>query len=109
MTAVSATVADVVESALLGTPIHPKLPELLPKLAALEEALLVNDPKMPGHLKEIHKYLIGFEELSHLLSEDQIAVILEGQQRKLGVMLTEETKVKTSKGRALKKVTAEDL
>ena len=73
-------------------PEHPKLQELLPKLDALEKSLLSADPLMPTHLKEIHKYLIQFEELAHLLTEDQIAVILEAQQKKLGIILAEETK-----------------
>lgn len=71
---------------------HPKLEEFLPKLDMLEKSLLANDPKMPGHLREIHAYLIQYEELAHLLSEEQIAVILDGQQKKLGVILAEETK-----------------
>lgn len=86
---------------------HPKLKELLPKLDALEAALLAADPKFPTHLKEIHGYLIQYEELAHLLSEQQIAIILEGQQKKLGVILAEET-TKT-KGSKAKGVTADDL
>lgn len=90
---------------------HPKLRELLPKLAQLEQALLSADPKFPTHLREIHKYLIGFEELAHLLSEDQIAVILDAQQRKVGIVLATETKKGTGKGSSknLKGVTADDL
>lgn len=86
---------------------HPKLKELLPKLDALEQALLAADPKFPTHLKEIHGYLIQFEELAHLLTEQQIAVILEGQQKKLGIILAQET-TKT-KGAKAKGVTADDL
>lgn len=87
---------------------HPKLKELLPKLDALAAALVAKDPKMPTHLKEIHKYLIQFEELSHLLSEEKIAVILQGQQVQVGVVLAAETKAKEKKGKA-EKVTADDL
>lgn len=92
-------------------PTHPKLAELLPKLDALQAALLAADPKMPQHLREIHNYLIQFEELAHLLKEDQIAVILSAQQKKLGIMLAEETKKGTGGGsRAkVKGVTADDL
>lgn len=93
------------------TPTHPKLAELLPKLAALEAALLAADPQMPVHLKEIHRYLIQYEELAHLLSEEQIAVILEGQQRRVGIVLAQETKKGTgnSSSKNLKGVTADDL
>ena len=88
---------------------HPKLLELLPKLDALEKSLLTADPMMPVHLKEVHKYLIQFEELSHLLTEDQISIILEGQQKKLGVLLAAET-AKTKGSTKIKGgVTADDL
>lgn len=86
---------------------HPKLLELLPKLKTLEDALLAADPKFPNHLKEIHKYLIQYEELAHLLSEDQIATILEAQQKKVGIVLAAET-TKT-KGARAKGVTADEL
>lgn len=91
------------------TPDHPKLLELLPKLEALEQALLSSDPKMPGHLKEIHKYLIQFEELAHLLTEDQIAIILDGQQRQVGIKLADETKTKSKTGKIKGGVGAADL
>lgn len=93
------------------TPKHPKLLELEPKLAALEAALLAADPKMPTHLREIHSYLIQFEELAHLLTEDQIAIILDAQQRKVGIILAEETKKGRGPNAKGKKetVTADDL
>lgn len=88
---------------------HPKLLELLPKLKSLEDALLTKDPKMNEHLKEIHTYLIQFEELSHLLKEEQIAVILGAQQMKLGIILANETK-KTGGGKVKAgKISAEEL
>lgn len=88
---------------------HPKLLELLPKLSALETALLAKDPKMPEHLREIHKYLIQFEELAHLLNEEQIAVILRGNQVQTGVILAAETtKTRGNKVKA-GKIDASDL
>jgi hypothetical protein len=89
---------------------HPKLAELESKLSTLEQSLLSQDPQMPNHLKEIHKYLIQFEELSHLLTEEQIAIILDAQQRRVGVILAAETKSKKNGGgKGLKNVTADDL
>lgn len=87
---------------------HPKLAELLPKLDTLKKSLDDKDPKMPQHLKEIHKYLIQFEELAHLLSEEQIAIILSGQQIQVGVVLAAETKAKEKKG-SKDKISADDL
>lgn len=99
------------EAVKQSPPLHPKLAELLPKLKQLEDALLASDPQMPVHLKEIHKYLIQYEELAHLLSEEQIAVILEGQQRRVGIILATETRKGTggSSAKNLKGVTADDL
>jgi len=86
------------------------LEETLEKIEQLKAALLAKDPAMPGHLRAIHRNLVQYEELSHLLTEDQIATILDGAQRKLGIILAEETtKTKGSKGKSLKGVTAEDL
>lgn len=89
---------------------HPKLKELLPKIDALGAALVANDPKMPTHLKEIHTYLIQFEELAHLLSEEQIAVILSAQQKKLGIILADETKNnKGNSSKSKKSFSADEL
>lgn len=79
---------------------------LLPKLTALEQALLDRDPKMPTHLREIHKSLVQYEELSHLLTEEQIGIIVSAQCQQVSVTLAQETKA--SKG-SKKKVTADDL
>lgn len=84
---------------------------LLPKIAALEQALVDKDPKMPEHLRSIHKALIQYEELSHLLTEEQLGTIIAAQSQKLGVVLAEETKASKGKSSAaaLKKITADDL
>jgi hypothetical protein len=68
------------------------LEEISTKIEKLQELLLTSDPKMPEHLRAIHRTLIQYEELSHLLKEDQIAVLIEAAGKKLGVMLAEETK-----------------
>jgi hypothetical protein len=90
-------------------PEHPQLKELLPKMQKLEAALLANDPQMANYLKDIHKHLIQYEELAHLLSEDQIAVILEGQQKKIGVILAAETTKSKQSTKIKGGITADDL
>lgn len=91
-------------------PPHPQMAGVLEKIENLRLSLATADPKMPEHLKAIHRTLIQYEELSHLLTEDQIAVVLDGAQRKLGVILAAETTAtKPGKGKGLKNVTAEDL
>lgn len=64
----------------LHAPGNPQYDACLTRLAALEEALLSQDPLMKGHLKEIHKLLISHEELVHLLSDEQISQIMAAQQ-----------------------------
>lgn len=58
----------------------PQLDSLLQRLSYLETALNEQDPMMRNHLKEIHSTLIQHEELVHLLDDEQIAIIMQGQQ-----------------------------
>jgi hypothetical protein len=58
----------------------PQQEQLLHRLASLEAALTAQDPEMKNHLREIHKLMIGHEELVHFLSDEQIAVIMNSQQ-----------------------------
>lgn len=89
---------------------NPALEEISIKIQKLQDLLLASDPKMPEHLRAIHRTLVQYEELSHLLSEDQIAIILEGAQKKLGMILADETRNSKSKTSSkLKGVTADDL
>jgi len=95
---------------MTSIPTHPQMPSVLEKIEILRISLLTADPKMPEHLKAIHRTLVQYEELSHLLSEEQIATILDGAQRKLGIILAAETTAtKPGKGKGLKNVSAEDL
>lgn len=90
---------------------NPQVDKMNALLTQLEQALVDKDPKMPNHLREIHKHLIQFEELSHLLTEEQIGVIITAQAGKLNVVLAEETKKSKGKSSAssLKGISADDL
>lgn len=89
---------------------HPQLAETIKKIDALQSALLANDPKIGDHLRAIHSHLSRFEEVTHLLPEEQITVLMDAAQRKLGLILAAETtKTKGSGGKSLKGVTADDL
>lgn len=77
------------------------------RLTALEQALLAQDPQMPTHLKAIHKQLIEFPELVHLLKPEDWGKILQAQQQYTKVKLVEESAAK--KAAAKKKVQLEDL
>jgi hypothetical protein len=79
------------------TPQTPQEVSIKQKLADLEAALLSQDPLMKQHLKEIHAMLIKYEELVHLLSEDEIGKIVQGQQ-----IITQTTLVAAVTGKGAK-------
>lgn len=71
---------ETTEAAEIPVPQTPQMESLLQRLGYLEDALQQQDPLMRNHLKEIHATLIQHEELVHLLSTEQIATIMQGQQ-----------------------------
>ncbi len=75
----------------------PQHQQLLERLSFLENALLSQDPMMPKHLAEIHKLLISYEELAHLLSEDEIAKIMQAQQVQTNTTLVAAVTAKAKK------------
>jgi len=92
------------------TPSNPKMQETVQKIADLRAAIDADDPMFATHLRAIHNNLIKYEELAMLLSEAQIAVIINGAEKKLGIVLAAETTgTKPGKGKSLKNVSAADL
>lgn len=49
--------------------------------------LRTNDPLIGGHLQAIHKELNQYEELNHLLTDDQIRDIIRAQTQVTGTIL----------------------
>lgn len=81
------------------------------RLALIKEKLLQQDPMLPVHLAAIHNSLIQYEELVHLLSNDEISSLVAGQSKHVGVKLTQEI-IKTKKsvlGPRIPKTTVDDL
>jgi hypothetical protein len=68
------------EETTTNTERTPQQDQIQQRLSYLEQALLEQDPRMKDHLKEIHRLLITHEELVHLLSEEEIGKIMQGQQ-----------------------------
>lgn len=68
------------EESDVTVPMSPQQEQILQRLSFLEQALNDQDPRMKDHLKEIHKLLITHEELVHVLSEEEIGKIMQGQQ-----------------------------
>jgi len=81
------------------------------KISELKSHLERNDPKIAGHLKEIHANLSKYEELVHLLSDEQIREIIVAQKSVTGTMLVQ--KVQKASPATLTKqakmIKAEDL
>jgi hypothetical protein len=81
------------------------------RIANLEQAMLKQDPLLAGHCKAIHTELTKYEELVHLLDDDQIRQIIVAQTQVTGTILV--TKVKKASEASINKqakgIKAEDL
>jgi hypothetical protein len=95
----------------LSTEDNPIVNAVFQKISDLQTLMLKNDPQLPGHLKAIHGTLSQYEEIVHLLSEDQIRQMIQAQKQATGTMLIQ--KVATSSKQSLTKqargITADDL
>lgn len=81
------------------------------KISELRVQLEANDPKIAGHISVIHTDLNKYEELVHLLSDEQIREIIAAQKGVTGTMLVQKVQ-KTSVAsltRQAKSIKAEDL
>mgnify|MGYP003533419771 FL=1 len=67
------------------------------RIAHIAANLIQQDPLLPTHLAAIHSSLIQYEELVHLLSDEEIKTFVAGNVRHSGIKLNEEiTKAKKS-------------
>lgn len=85
-----------------------KLIEVAGRINDLQKALLQKDDQFGTHLKAIHKTLQQYDDLPHLLSDDQIRTIFEGYK---AYRSAEMVKKIASKGKTGGKrtVTADDI
>lgn len=77
------------------------------KISAIGEKLTQADPMLPIHLANIHRSLKQYEELVHLLSDEEIRILVTGQRQHAKVELVKATTAK--RGKPLSRTTAEDL
>lgn len=82
------------------------LMEVRGKIQQIQAALLQQDPLLPIHLGAIHKQLIKHEELVHLLSDEEITVLVAGQKKHANVQLVKEVAKSRTK---IPKTTVDDL
>jgi len=87
--------------------------EFLQKLSELEEKLRAAAPGYETLLYTIHKQLSGDEQLVHMLSDEQIGVIVAALTKRKQIVLADIGKKVTSStkvgGKRLKDFTLEDL
>lgn len=87
--------------------------QILQRMGELKQMLVANDPRMGLELTRIHKNLQESPELLHVLTDEQIATIVQTQSRvsQIAIVSTAAKKSpsKTSTGKRLKDVTLEDI
>jgi hypothetical protein len=88
------------------TPDHPIF-AVLERMNAIEEKMAQNDPEISTHLKSIWQHLQQYEELAHLLTPEQLGVLMRGMQKHTTIQLVVDTPSKG--GRAKRKPTVDDL
>lgn len=93
------TEVDVVEFAKL---------DVLGRLQSLETTLKTADPQIPVHLNQIHKTLLQYEELVHLLKDSEIKILMDAMQTYRRVELVKEA-VSSRGKKALNKTTVDDI
>ena len=83
------------------TEINPIYLSFYASLNHLKERLHDIDPELPDHMRSIHKSLRTYDELAHLLSDDEIRTILQSEKKHTGIELVKAT-AKKPKGKAAK-------
>lgn len=84
--------------------------EIKTKLDDLKEALLESHPRMPLLLRDIHSTLKAQPEQVTLMTESEIAIIIEGLKKQTNTHITQSAKKSSTKKATLKStLNAEDL
>lgn len=73
------------------------------RIEEMHSKMLEQDPLLPVHLSAIHGALIQYEELVHLLKDDEIKKLVAAQAKHVGVVLHQET-TKASKATVAKRI-----
>ena len=82
--------------------------EVKEKLAALEVAMLEDTPTMPTLLRDIHRQLKSDDTLVTLLSEEEIAILVNGLKQQTRTVIATKA-VKKGGTKAMSKITVDDL
>ena len=73
---------------------------ILLKISELSTALETNNPDISSYVKAIHKNLLQFPELVHILQPSQVVTIVKGIELVNGEKIAEEAKPKVRATRA---------
>ena len=84
---------------------------ILSKIAELSQAIEENNPSIATYVKDIHRNLLQFPELVHILQPEQVQAIVKGIEQVNGEKIAEEAKPKTraTKSGSKKKESLADL
>lgn len=85
--------------------------DVFQKIEDIEGIMLRSDPNLLGHLASIHRHLTKFEELNHLLTDEQIHKLIKGQSQVTGTVIVAAVakSTKAANTRAAKGISADDL
>ncbi len=87
-------------------PVDHPIFNVLDRMKKIEEKLVKNDPEISTHLKEIWKAAQEYEDLAHMLSPEQIGILMKGMQKHTAITLVAESSGKKGKS---KKIGVDDL
>ncbi len=89
----------------------PEFAAICMSIAELETMLLEQNPGMPTYLQRIHRDLLRYPELTHILSDEQRATIIDALMVQTGVLLTETTEktAKRTNSKKLASMSEEDI
>lgn len=73
---------------------------VLAKIAELSQALEEDNPNIGNYVKDIHRNLLQYPELVHILLPEQVVTIVKGIEKVNGEKIAEEAKPKARASRA---------
>lgn len=82
---------------------------IIEKIVALSQALEESNPSIATYVKDIHRNLLQFPELVHILKPEQVQTIVKGIEQVNGEKIAEDAKPKARVTKAKSKESLSDL
>ena len=82
---------------------------IISKIEELSQALEESNPSIATYVKDIHRNLLQFPELVHILKPEQVQVIVKGVEQVNGEKIAEDAKPKARATKAKSKESLSDL